>query len=517
MIGMIEHIQGTGLSGSAGKTAKGAKNSLFGKLLAMLEQPNKLTGKSQALHLAKGGKQSVLSGKGDPLFAAKSKHLLALATKTKQHVKRKDDDKATPIVAAHAFIDAAILRKKSDKSGKAAVALQTVHLKGEKMTVAAKQPGQVFTADMSGSTAKQAADSGKVAKPVQGLLVDGKADGKVAAVAPNDGQLASGKSAFELDHGVQKLAQKVTNETKELASVVASGMKTSDKSKGLTRNESGAINPQTAGIGSLQKSDGSRLVNEPIANVTDKSSHVGAEKVILQPGVESAQATVGIQTQKQIQKNKTVQLQQVQAATPSSPSAAAGIAIANMSDDASKGDFGSQFSDKGQDGRNISLLGNDTKTSSSSASSSAHFQQYLSGKSAPSMTLFDSMNHIAQSASKGKTKLEIQLDPAHLGKIQISLQSDAAKQLQVHIIADQSGTRQLIDQQLPQLKSALAQQGFDLSGFSMDSQGQNASSGGDHSQGKRAVSHTAETTIDTVNLIASPNRTASGSGLSIRI
>lgn len=389
------------------------------------------------------------------------------------------------------------------------MALQTVHLKGEKMTVAAKQPGQVFASDMSGSTAKQAADSSKVAKPVQGIL----ADGKVAAVASNDGQLASDKSAFEIDHSVQKIAQKVTNETQEHASVAAAGMKTSDKPQGKTRNESAAINPQIAEIESRQKSAGSRLVDEPVANVTDKSSHVGAEKVIVQPGVESAKATVGIQTQK----NKAAQLQHVQAATPSSPAASAGVAIANMSDDASTGDSGSQFSDKGgQDGRNISMLGNETKTSSSSASTSAHFQQYLSGKSAPSMTLFDSMNHIAQSASKGKTKLEIQLDPAHLGKIQISLQSDAAKQLQVHMIVDQGTTRAALEQQLPQLKSALAQQGFDLSGFSMGSQGQQTSSGDhghDHGQAQHVTS-TVENSIEPLNV----NRQGTtGSGLSIRV
>ena len=506
MKGMIEHIQGTGLSGIAGKTAKGAKNSLFGKLLAMLEQHNKLAGKGPALQLGKGAKQSVLSSKGDPLIAAKSEHLLALATKTKQHVKRQDDDKATPLVAAHAFSDPVILSKKPDKSGKAAVALQTVHLQGEKMAVAAKQSGQVLASDLSESKAQQASDNGKVAKSVQGLLV---------------GETAEKKANETAEKKANRTVEKKADATQKYASVAAGGMKASDKTQGVNRNESAAINPHTAEIASRQKSAGSGLVNGSATIVTDKSSHVGAEKVTVQSGVESANVTVGMQTQermqKQTQKNKTVQLQQVQAATPGSPSAAAGIAIANMSDDASQGDFGSQFSDKGQDGRNVSLLGNDTKTSSSSASSSTHFQQYLSGKSAPVMTLFDSMNHIAQSASKGKTTLEIQLDPAHLGKIQISLQSDAAKQLQLHIIADQSGTRQLIDQQLPQLKSALAQQGFDLSGFSMDSRGQNASSGGDHSQGKRAVSHTAETTKDTVNLIASPNRTASGSGLSIRI
>ncbi len=87
------------------------------------------------------------------------------------------------------------------------------------------------------------------------------------------------------------------------------------------------------------------------------------------------------------------------------------------------------------------------------------------------MSMLESIQYIAQSARDGKTRLEIQLEPAHLGKIHVSLQTDAAKQLQVHLIADQNSTRQAIEQQLPALRQALAQQGLDLSGFSMGSHG----------------------------------------------
>ena len=78
------------------------------------------------------------------------------------------------------------------------------------------------------------------------------------------------------------------------------------------------------------------------------------------------------------------------------------------------------------------------------------------------------MSEVARAAKDGIRKLELQLEPASLGKIQVSLQMDAAKHLQVHILVDQSQSKQLLDQQLPQLRQALADQGLNLSGFSMD-------------------------------------------------
>lgn len=106
-----------------------------------------------------------------------------------------------------------------------------------------------------------------------------------------------------------------------------------------------------------------------------------------------------------------------------------------------------------------------------SPAQSTGFSHLLHHKAETGMSMLESIQYIAQSARDGKTRLEIQLEPAHLGKIHVSLQTDAAKQLQVHLIADQNSTRQAIEQQLPALRQALAQQGLDLSGFSMGSHG----------------------------------------------
>jgi len=80
---------------------------------------------------------------------------------------------------------------------------------------------------------------------------------------------------------------------------------------------------------------------------------------------------------------------------------------------------------------------------------------------------FEAMQSIAQSAAGGTTKLELQLEPAHLGKIHVTLQSDASKQLQMHLTVEHAATRQVIEQHLPQLRAALEQQGLSLDNFSL--------------------------------------------------
>jgi len=120
------------------------------------------------------------------------------------------------------------------------------------------------------------------------------------------------------------------------------------------------------------------------------------------------------------------------------------------------------------------LLGDSTKADAKAARGS-DFAMQMSQKAAHAYKPAEAMLEIARSAKDGSMKLELQLEPAHLGKVQVTLQTDAAKQLQVHINVDQSASRQLIEQHLPQLRAALAEQGLDLGHFSMgtNSQGQN--------------------------------------------
>jgi flagellar hook-length control protein FliK len=79
------------------------------------------------------------------------------------------------------------------------------------------------------------------------------------------------------------------------------------------------------------------------------------------------------------------------------------------------------------------------------------------------------MQQISHAASQGKFQLELTLAPAHLGKVQVFLDSDVNKQIQVHFIVDQPTSRQSIEQHLPGLRQALADQGLNMDSFSMES------------------------------------------------
>jgi len=555
MVDMIEQTHGAGLSGIAGATGKGAKNSLnaknslFGKLLVMLEQHGKLAGKGHALLLGKDGKLATLSNKGDPLIASKSKHLLALAAKGKHHVKSQADDQATPLLAAHAFIDAAILSKKSVQSGKAIVALQTISGKHEQSAMAGKAVLQTSAFETAGTKGNHGIETGKTDKIGQAQL----AEAKLSGAESNAGLFTSEKSTSDKSatgveqtkSAVQKIAQGLAHQTQNSAPVAGANLQASEQTQVMAGKESVSISRQPAAVESRQsgqklaafesgqvgqteqklaafepgqsrqKMAATQWIDERIASATGQNSQVAAEKTAMRTNAESANALAGAH----FQQNKAVQLQQAQSVTTNSAAATAGIAISG-DPDASLADTGSQASDKGnQDGRLTAALSGDAKAANASAASSTSFHQYLSGKTMPSMTLFDTMNHIAQSASKGKTRLEIQLEPANLGKIQISLQSDAAKQLQVHIIVDQGTTRAALEQQLPQLRSALAQQGFDLSGFSMGSQNQQNSTGNTHQGRQGDQAH--QFAIPSEDIIqpstANVRRAAGDAGLSIRI
>jgi flagellar hook-length control protein FliK len=211
------------------------------------------------------------------------------------------------------------------------------------------------------------------------------------------------------------------------------------------------------------------------------------------------------------------QQQTGQAVTGLSADAGPVSAQQQSSADASSGHSGNQSSDNGTQG--FSLMTSNVRTEGAVAVSGSGFHNYLSQKTDHGMNIIDSMQYIARSAKNGKTRLEIQLEPANLGKIQISLQTDAAKQLQIHLIADQGATRHAIEQQLPALKTALAQQGLDLSGFSMGSGREGApfdSRGRPESNGFASVNHVSLS--DSGSPVTSQQRIDGGSGrLSIHI
>lgn len=101
-------------------------------------------------------------------------------------------------------------------------------------------------------------------------------------------------------------------------------------------------------------------------------------------------------------------------------------------------------------------------------------QQQAAVRVNPPMRTMEAVQSIAHFAANGTSKLELQLEPAHLGKVHITLQTDAARQLQMHLSVESQMTRQVIEQHMPQLRAALEQQGLNLGNFtfSTGSQGQ---------------------------------------------
>jgi len=125
------------------------------------------------------------------------------------------------------------------------------------------------------------------------------------------------------------------------------------------------------------------------------------------------------------------------------------------------------------------------------------------------------MQQIGHAAAQGKFQLELTLNPEHLGKIQVFLESDASKQIQVHLVVDQPASRQPIEQHLPMLRQALAEQGLNMDSFSMASSGQNQENPEQRQQDRPLPSGTA--TADNSNVNERPVHAAAESRLSIRI
>jgi len=127
------------------------------------------------------------------------------------------------------------------------------------------------------------------------------------------------------------------------------------------------------------------------------------------------------------------------------------------------------------------------------------------------------MQEIGHAASQERYRLELNLDPAHLGKIKVYLDSDANKQIQVHLVVDQSASRQIIEQHLPALRQALAQHGLDMGGFSMNSQHEQGGQDGQPSASQHAQNDYAAPTSNKPLQATEPQISSTNARLSIRV
>lgn len=135
-------------------------------------------------------------------------------------------------------------------------------------------------------------------------------------------------------------------------------------------------------------------------------------------------------------------------------------------------------------------------------------------------TVMAAMQEIGQAAVNGHSRLELKLEPAHLGKVHVRIDSDAGKNIRVHLVVEQATSRQIIEHHLPNLRHALAQQGLNLGDFSMSSQQQGAGNGyapDQHAQ-QPVPMHVASPSETMTPLPVNTTTVRAGSGrLSIRI
>ena len=475
------------------------------------------------------GKKSISqpgSAKGG-LASAKSEHVQSVATKPE--LVQAAVTKPEPVQATTAkpeLVQAAATRQEQVQATTAKPELvQTAAAKPELVQAAATRPELVQAAttrpeQVQATTAKPELVQATPAKPEPVQTTTNK---RAAAFQPSDNNVKSPSATTEplmAKQNQPSTAKPLANKTDtaiQEKSVGGTKAEIASPAAGRTTQAAQVTPPVSA-----QQSLAPEQIKEMPAAVHNALTEKNAERV--------RAAEKGI--------NKTIQqhneAKQRAAAERTSPFAVPNLAaqvngpstvsqnnvtttvVPPLSQEAAQEDAGQQSSGKGsQDAHGFQVITTDSKSASVTGS---NFKQYLSHAPTPTMTMFDSIQHIAQSAKNGQTRLEIQLDPANLGKIRISLQTDANNQLQVHMMVDQSSTRAAIDQQLPALRHALAQQGLDLSGFSMGSHGEQAASGsgGRHSASGTQQSDnemTSNTLTETIRQTASRN----DSGLSIHI
>ncbi len=207
-------------------------------------------------------------------------------------------------------------------------------------------------------------------------------------------------------------------------------------------------------------------------------------------GIKTSQAAIAAIQQRT--GNQTQQAQATNASTVAATSSFSAVHIVTTDNNTSS----QQDLNSNQHDADMSLL-DSAKTDNKNAKG-LDFQAQLAYKSQRTFTPADTMLEIVKSAKTGNTTLELQLEPAHLGKVQVSIQMDQAKHIQVMFTVDQTASKQALEQQMPQLRLAMAQQGLDLGGCSMQMNQQSGQQQGGNQQASNSA--TAGNSLDATTL-----------------
>jgi len=171
------------------------------------------------------------------------------------------------------------------------------------------------------------------------------------------------------------------------------------------------------------------------------------------------------------------------------------------------------------------VMGHMPLATAATAGSQATANAHITASSQPMhasgpWTVMAAMQEIGQAAVNGHSRLELKLEPAHLGKVHVRIDSDAGKNIRVHLVVEQAASRQIIEQHLPSLRHALTQQGLNLGNFSMSSQQQGSGNGytpDQHTQQSAPMHMPAPGETITPPLVNTANVYAASGRLSIRI
>lgn len=492
-----------------GKVGQG---SLFAKLMAVF-------GKALEADAAKAGKHAtVLDGKGlakqqkGVLIAAQGKTLKSADGKGPSLIhpsSSKDKKDKSDVQQQAALIPHQPIQHESKHTAKGA-AKDANDEKTVSEVASALAKGKQPKADFHMDGAQLA----KVANPASGKQtaahdLNAKSD-EAAVIAKRTAQAADAEkhqsSMMQKAHADEvTAASRLSDKVHQSKSAVA-GQKAAHMAQEAARRETGSDDQEIAMAADKSKAATAKAHAKSSAEMAQNKSvqekagqHPSAEAVMRQAAEKVAETTAGEQRKAQIklqeahQKEKKAEKNiaaqaQAQAGKPASPAAAQNHAMPrnvqemlasvghlsveqSLQGDAGTDDAGQQVQDGG--GSTNSPL---PMSSANMGSASAIPRAYASGAPAGAhtgpWTAMTAMQEIGQQAAQGKTRIELKLEPAHLGKIQVFLDSDSRKHIKVHMVVDQAAARQVIEQHLPSLRHTLEQQGLNLGSFSMSSQHQ---------------------------------------------
>ncbi len=512
------HTQSISTEATGGLTGKGKKShgkqSLFSKLLATLGQG---TEKKATKHQAT--KQITSSSEATKNQAVK----LSLNPELQQNKKKTT---LTTSLKKEANSNKDITSENSLDQGIQVVASLQPPLDMQNLSKA-KNKGQLHLLSNK-IQARLNTASQSIAKDIQQLSVSSnevsiEQQGGIQPIPKGIHQLSTSTNEASVK---QKYTPNIIPNTEQKVSEKQQALFTT--SKQTSTNLMTSFNQVTPNIQTTSKETSNELSNNNIATdnkvITEKTiSHINSSQVssttqpsnvaqseptakernsakinITEPKVEKPQDHPVIDAQlatsikaphPKVQPNQGVD--QVGVASVSSTSS---IKTTEAGSNTSQQDFTSEQQDL--NGFNMDTSKQDTKLKG------ADFQAQLAYKSQRTFTPADAMLEIVKSAKDGSTTLELQLEPAHLGKVQVQIQMDTAKNIQVAFTVDQQTSRQALEQHMPQLRLALSQQGLDLGSFSMQ---MNQQQHQEH-QSSHSVTNTSTWTNQTIEDQADDNK-----------